>query len=105
MIFRDKPDYAGGTNASAPLLAALIARVNALLPPHKRQRYLTPLLYEKSPHCLPMGRLVCHDVTIGHNMTSPKPNIGFEATKGSDAVSGWGTPTGTSLLLALMRLT
>ena len=44
---------------------------------------------------------MCHDITIGHNASMPKPEVGYQATKGFDAVSGWGTPIGTSLLLAL----
>jgi kumamolisin len=101
MIFRGKPDYGGGTSASAPLLAALIARVNALLPPEKRQRFLAPLLYRKSPLGRPTGDLVCYDITIGHNVSRPKPGVGYEARRGFDAVSGWGVPIGTALLLAL----
>ena len=101
MIFRGKPDYGGGTSASAPLLAALIARVNSLLPPEKRQRFLAPLLYRKSPLGRPTGDLVCYDITIGHNVSRPKPGVGYEARRGFDAVSGWGVPIGTALLLAL----
>jgi kumamolisin len=101
MIFRNRDDYGGGTSASAPLWAALIARVNALLPSDRRGRFLVPSLYRKSSHGVEMGRLVCHDITIGNNITKPKPNRGFKATKGFDAVSGWGTPIGTALLLAL----
>jgi kumamolisin len=101
LIFQQARSIAGGTSASAPLWAALIARVNALLPRRKRQRYLTPLLYRETSHGVAMGQLVCHDVTIGNNITTPKPDKGFKATRGFDAVSGWGTPIGTSLLLAL----
>jgi kumamolisin len=101
MIFRGKDDYGGGTSASTPLWAALIARVNALLPRSQRRRFLTRLLYQDASHGGPLGQLVCHDVTIGNNITRPKPDKGFNATKGFDAVSGWGTPIGTALLLAL----
>jgi kumamolisin len=100
MIFRGKTDYGAGTSASAPLWAALIARVYARLPPDKRQRYLTPLLYQKSKFGPPLGSVVCQDVTIGHNRSTP-PGVGYRATEGFDAVSGWGTPIGTALLLAL----
>lgn len=101
LVFRGKNTYGGGTSASAPVLAALIARVSALLPASRGRRYLTPLLYQKSPHGGEVGRFVCHDITIGHNASMPKPGVGYQATKGFDAVSGWGTPIGTSLLLAL----
>jgi kumamolisin len=100
MIFKGKTDYGGGTSASAPLWAALIARVNALLPPDKRQRYLTPLLYQKNQLGLPVGGVACQDIVEGHNTSSP-PGFGYKAAKGFDAVSGWGTPIGMALLLAL----
>jgi kumamolisin len=99
MIFRGKTDYGAGTSASAPLWAGLIARIYALLPPDKRQRFLTPLLYEKRQG-RPLGSIVCQDITIGHNTSDP-PGVGYHATEGFDAVSGWGTPIGTALLLAL----
>jgi kumamolisin len=101
LVFDGDDDFGGGTSASAPVLAALIARIYALLPKNKRRRFLTPLLYRKSPQGTPMGHLVCRDITIGHNTSIPFPGRGYKATKGFDAVSGWGTPIGKSLLLAL----
>jgi len=50
-----------------------------------------------------MGHLVCRDITIGDNTSIPFPGRGYKATEGFDAVSGWGTPIGTALLLALRR--
>jgi kumamolisin len=100
-VFEGRNSYGAGTSASAPVWAALIARINALLPSHKRQRYLTPLLYRRWSTGLALGSIVCRDVTAGHNTSNPKPGFGYEATKGFDAVSGWGTPIGTALLLAL----
>jgi len=101
MVLDGKWTTGGGTSASAPLWAALLARINALLPKEKRQRFLTPWLYK--PSCLgePLGKHVCHDVTIGHNASIPHPGKGYAAGHGFDAASGWGTPIGTSLLLAL----
>lgn len=101
MIFRGKTDYGGGTSASAPLWAALIARANTLLPPDKRQRFLTPLLYQNLQSRVPLGSVACQDITIGDNTSHPSPGFGYQATKGFDAVSGWGTPIGTALWLAL----
>jgi len=101
MVVNGKPTTSGGTSASAPLWAALIARINALLPKKKRQRFLTPRLYRRSELGEPLGKHVCHDITIGHNASIPHPGKGYKAGKGFDAASGWGTPVGTSLLLAL----
>jgi kumamolisin len=59
------------------------------------------LLYQEASHGGLLGQLVCHDVTVGNNTTRSRPNKGFKATNGFDAVSGWGTPIGTALLLGL----
>ena len=48
MVLNGKWTTGGGTSASAPLWAALLARINALLPKEKRQRFLTPWLYKPS---------------------------------------------------------
>ncbi|MBR0712647.1 protease pro-enzyme activation domain-containing protein [Bradyrhizobium liaoningense] len=101
LIFMNDRSPGGGTSASTPVLAALIARVNALLPRAKRQRWLTRLLYEKTQHGVALGHLACHDVTIGNNVSNPNPGRGFKAGRGFDAVSGWGVPIGSSLLLGL----
>ncbi len=101
MVLDGKWTTGGGTSASAPLWAALIARINALLPKHKRHRFLTPQLYKISAFGEPLGKHVCHDITIGHNASIPHPGTGYAAGPGFDAASGWGTPIGTSLLLAL----
>src|SRR5262249_37480335 len=77
-IFRGKTSYGAGTSASAPLWAALIARVYALLLPEKRQRFLTPLLYQKRQG-MPLGTIVCQDINIGHNRSTP-PGVGYQAT-------------------------
>jgi kumamolisin len=101
MVLNGKWTTGGGTSASAPLWAALIARINALLPKDKRQRFLTPHFYKISAFGEPHGKHVCHDITIGHNASIPHPGEGYAAGHGFDAASGWGTPIGTSLLLAL----
>jgi kumamolisin len=101
MVLDGKWTTGGGTSASAPLWAALIARINALLPKHKRHRFLTPQLYKTSALGEPLGKHVCHDVIVGHNASIPHPGLGYAAGHGFDAASGWGTPIGTSLLLAL----
>jgi kumamolisin len=101
MVLDGKWTTGGGTSASAPLWAALIARINALLPTQKRQRFLTPWLYKMSRVGEPVGKHVCHDITIGHNASIPHPGKGYAAGDGFDAASGWGAPIGTSLLLAL----
>jgi kumamolisin len=76
----------GGTSAAAPLWAALIARLNQAL--RARCGYITPLLYSK--RCRPGFR----DITLGSTGE-------YDARKGWDACTGWGTPRGKRLLQAL----
>jgi kumamolisin len=96
LIFSGKPSPNGGTSASTPLWAALIARVNAKLPAAKQQRFLTPLLYTNG-----VGKASTRDITVGNNTSSPKPGKGYQAGPGFDAVTGWGVPDGVKLLNAL----
>lgn len=94
-----KPAPNGGTSASAPLWASLIARINAKLPPNKQQRFLTPLLYE-TVNGQARGS-TCHDITVGQNASKPDPGVGYDAGAGFDACTGWGTPNGAALLAVL----
>jgi kumamolisin len=98
LIFLGQDQPNGGTSASAPLWAALIARINALLPPPKQQQFLTPLLYQNGSDGRPRGESGCIDITTGKNVSRPFPGSGYEAGKGYDAVSGWGTPNGKKLV-------
>jgi kumamolisin len=87
----------GGTSASAPLWASLIARINAGLPSAKRQRFLTPLLYQHGSSGKLVGQAGFRDITSGQNASHPQPGTGYAAGAGFDAVSGWGVPNGTAL--------
>lgn len=87
----------GGTSASAPLWAALIARINAGLPSAKQQRFLTPLLYQHGSSGKLVGQAGFRDITSGQNASRPQPGTGYAAGPGFDAVSGWGVPNGTAL--------
>jgi len=91
----------GGTSASAPLWASLIARLNAALPAAKQQRFLAPLLYQSNGSGAKVGALGCTDIGSGNNTSHPKPGKGYKAQKGYDAVTGWGVPNGKALLTEL----
>ncbi len=80
----------GGTSAVAPLWAALIARINQSL--GTPVGYFNPLLYGKLGSS---GAL--RDIVKGNNDTTGKVG-GYNAGKGWDAASGWGSPVGTALL-------
>jgi kumamolisin len=99
---RKIPD--GGTSASTPLWAALIARVNALLPAAKQKRFLTKLLYSQLPSGKTLGQTACRDIVDGSNASNPYPGRGYRAGQGFDAVSGWGVPDGKALLDALTKI-
>jgi kumamolisin len=95
-----KTERGAGTSASAPVWAALIARVNQKLPKAKRQRFLTPLLYRKLTNGKTLGSAICRDIVIGNNRTEP-PSFGYSAKRGYDAVTGWGSPNGKAMLKKL----
>jgi kumamolisin len=101
LIFLGQDAPNGGTSASTPVWAALIARINAALPAAKRQRFFTKLLYQSGPTGAVPGQVGFNDITSGDNITKPNPGIGYKAGPGYDAVSGWGTPNGAKLLNAL----
>ena len=104
LILVGKPAPNGGTSASAPLWAALVARINALLPAAKQQRFLTPLLYQNAANGQPVGKIASRDITSGQNASSPNPGRGYKAGPGFDAVTGWGVPDGIKLLNALAAI-
>jgi kumamolisin len=101
LIFLGNPAPNGGTSASTPLWAALIARINGKLPAEKQQRFLTPLLYQNGANAKPVAASACTDITAGQNASHPTPGVGYQAGPGFDAVTGWGTPNGQALLNAL----
>ncbi len=104
LIFLGKDAPNGGTSASAPLWAALIARVAANLPAAKQQRYLTPLLYQNGSGGQPVGKVSMRDITSGNNTSNPDPGKGYKAGPGFDAVTGWGVPDGVKLQNALAAI-
>ena len=97
MVMLGKPAPNGGTSASAPLWAALIARSAAAATPQRAPVFLAPLLYGAGPDGHPLGTSVCRDITAGDNPSTP-PGWGFSAGPGFDAVSGWGVPDGPPLV-------
>jgi kumamolisin len=97
-------EISGGTSASAPLWAGLIARINQQLSASgQRVGYLTPLLYGPVPGGAgPLGRQGCNDIHAGDNVTAHVG--GFQSGSGFDAVTGWGSPKGKDLLALLAKV-
>jgi kumamolisin len=87
----------GGTSASAPLWAALIARCNQRLAEDgKRVGYINPVLYGT------IGATgAFYDVTSGSNATLAGEPDAYTAGPGWDPCTGWGTPNGERLLAQL----
>jgi kumamolisin len=103
VVVDGQASVSGGTSASAPLWAALIARINASL--GRRVGWLTPLLYQASPTAQgkTLGAAGCRDISRGNNATAAVG--GYTAHEGAfDAVTGWGVPVGSKLLADLQRL-
>jgi kumamolisin len=96
LIFLGHDAPNGGTSASTPLWAALLARMQPGLAPANRRRFFPPLLYGNGPDGQPVGQAGCTDITVGDNRSTGMPN-GYRAGPGYDAVTGWGTPIGTTL--------
>ncbi len=98
MLGHDAPN--GGTSASAPLWAALIARLNELWPTAK-DTFVAALCEDVQRY----DRRQCRMQLRHHSRdpSEPQPGVGYPATKGFDAASGWGTPIGTTLFNVLSQ--
>tara|TARA_Y100001970_G_C14246097_1_gene868353 strand:+ start:3012 stop:4583 length:1572 start_codon:yes stop_codon:yes gene_type:complete len=83
-----------GTSCSSPVFAALVALLNdhQVSVGKPKLGFLNPLLYKMWSD----DRTIFTDITKGNNwcteMQCCSPNLGFEATKGWDPVTGLGTP-------------
>jgi len=82
----------GGTSAVAPLMAALVARLNQAK--KKNVGFLNPFLY------VSVAKGVVHDVTSGTNAIKNTVQ-GYSAKAGWDACTGLGTPDGQAILANL----
>ncbi len=91
----------GGTSASAPLWAGLIALANQYA--GRKLGFVNPAIYR-------IGRSAAygeafHDITSGNNTpTFPGHTIkGYAAASGWDPVTGWGSPNAQALIPLLVR--
>lgn len=91
-----------GTSCAAPLWAGFAALVNqqAVLNGQPPLGFANPAIYN-------IGRstnyLNCfHDITAGNNFNGSSPKL-FPAVPGYDLCTGWGTPTGSNLIAALLQ--
>lgn len=85
-------DIIGGTSASSPCWAGLIAIANQLR--GKPVGFVQPALYRLSGKGM-------HDITSGNNSYGGVP--GFSARPGYDLATGWGTPIANQFLYELVQ--
>jgi subtilase family serine protease len=91
----------GGTSASAPTWAALIALADQYAGRHLG--LLNPAIYRIAHG--PRYRQAVHDITTGNNTVQfpPRTITGYQAAPGWDPVTGWGSPNAQILVPLLAR--
>jgi subtilase family serine protease len=91
----------GGTSASAPIWAALIALADQYAGRHLG--FVNPAIYQIGRG--PSYHQAFHDVTVGNNTVQfpPATITGYRAGPGWDPVTGWGTPDAQVLIPLIAR--
>ena len=91
----------GGTSASAPIWAAMIALADQSAGRHLG--LVNPAIYQIARG--PRYHQAFHDVTKGNNTVQfpPKTITGYQAAPGWDPVTGWGSPDAQVLIPLLAR--
>jgi uncharacterized repeat protein (TIGR03803 family) len=91
----------GGTSAATPLWAGFTALVNQQAAANGRSSvgFLNPVLYAIGQGGSYSASF--HDITTGNNTNGSSPTK-FFAVPGYDLCTGWGTPTGSNLIAALL---
>ncbi|KAE9396264.1 family S53 protease-like protein [Gymnopus androsaceus JB14] len=89
----------GGTSASSPTFASIIALINDQLIAAGK-----PVLGFLNPFIYSTASTAFTDITIGHNsgFVCPASSVAFDAAVGWDALTGFGTPIFSELLAAAM---
>jgi subtilase family serine protease len=91
----------GGTSASAPIWAALMALADQYA--GRRLGFVNPAIYQIARS--PSYHQAFHDITTGNNTVQfpPKTITGYQARPGWDPVTGWGSPDAQVLIPLLAR--
>ena len=91
----------GGTSASAPIWAGLIALADQYA--HRHLGFVNPALYRIAAS--PAGHRAFHDITSGNNTAKFPPTTftGYRAAPGWDPVTGLGSPDAQWLVPLLAR--
>jgi subtilase family serine protease len=98
---RDTVQSHGGTSASAPIWAALIALADQYARRHLG--FINPAIYQIAQS--PRYHQAFHDITTGNNTVQFPPTTitGYQAGPGWDPVTGWGSPNAQVLIPLLAR--
>jgi subtilase family serine protease len=98
---RDTVQSHGGTSASAPIWAALIALADQYA--GRRLGFVNPAIYQIARS--PRYHQAFHDITTENNTVQfPSTTItGYQARPGWDPVTGWGSPNAQVLIPLLAR--
>ena len=98
---RDMVQSHGGTSASAPIWAALIALADQYV--GRRLGFVNPAIYQIARS--PRYHQAFHDITTGNNTVQFPPTTvtGYQAAPGWDPVTGWGSPDAQVLIPLLAR--
>jgi kumamolisin len=92
IIFQGKDGQAGGTSASTPLWAAVVALINQdlLKKGLKEVGFANPALYWMGDNQSKLSAKPFHDVSAGNN-------LGYKASSGWDFATGWGSMDAVAL--------
>ena len=92
----------GGTSASSPLWAGVMALVNEQAASEGKPAagFINPAIYRIGLGPAATYTNCFHDITIGNNFSSGNPT-NYLATTGYDLCTGWGTPSGSNTIIAL----
>jgi len=106
LIYDDIVEPVGGTSASSPIFAGVIALLNDIVVDKtgKPLGFLNPLLYQMATE----KPSTFHDITLGDNFCTEGGCVrtckGFNATVGWDPVTGLGSPVYSEMLTYLQGL-
>ena len=92
----------GGTSASAPMWAAVVAIADQMA--GHPLGFINPALYKIGASARYQQDF--HDITIGNNSTATEQNVGvtgYNAQSGWDAITGLGSPNAVNLLPDLIK--
>jgi len=106
LIYDGAIDTVGGTSASCPIWAGIIALLNdkVIAKTGKPLGFLNPLLYQMAA----AHPAAFHDITVGDNLCTEsgcRPACkGFKCTVGWDPVTGLGSPVVTEILAYVQQM-